>query len=382
MAATYPPRRGNQIRTWGLLSNLSSRWRVDSYSLTIQRTDLPLPRRVHPVTSNWNDHRTLSPLLTAWMAGLGRLGYPQAYTDQLLGLTPRRRLTSALAEADVVMVAPPYHLAWVRRHTPVTVPVVLDEHSIEAHMYRKQDNWLGRRIAAEVDHCERRALGLADMVLVTCEPDAEYAVAAGARRVEIVPNAADLNRFRPVSSAERTRIRNELGLPPDRRLGIFIGSGHPPNVAAVVRLEEQAWRYAESGLLVLVVGRSGLGRPRVEGVLHVGEVTDVVPYLQAADLALCPLESGSGTSIKMAEYLAAGLPLVSTEVGVRGLQLKPGVEVVVCALDEMPEQAATLLASSARMAAMCAAARQVAEERFGWDSAARRLSDALESLAC
>jgi len=147
MAATYPPRRGNQIRTWGLLSNLSERWRVDSYSLTIQRTDLPVPRSLHPVTSNWSDHRTLSPLLTMWMTGLGRLGHPQVYTDQLLALAPRPRLKRALREADVVMVAPPYHLAWVRRHTPKGVPVVLDEHSIEAHMYCKQNNWLDRRVA-------------------------------------------------------------------------------------------------------------------------------------------------------------------------------------------------------------------------------------------
>src|SRR5439155_438951 len=81
--------------------------------------------------------------------------------------------------------------------------------------------------------------------------------------------------------------------------------------------------YARAGVRVVVVGRCGLGRTPVDNVLIVGEVPDVADYLRASDLALCPLVSGSGTSLKTIEYLAAGLPLVSTEVGVRYLGLRP-----------------------------------------------------------
>jgi glycosyltransferase involved in cell wall biosynthesis len=35
-----------------------------------------------------------------------------------------------------------------------------------------------------------------------------------------------------------------------------------------------------------------------------------VPYFQAADVALCPIEHGGGTKIKVWDALAAGLPTV------------------------------------------------------------------------
>ncbi|MBU0648046.1 glycosyltransferase, partial [Patescibacteria group bacterium] len=49
-------------------------------------------------------------------------------------------------------------------------------------------------------------------------------------------------------------------------------------------------------------------------------------YRQAA-LAINPMFSGSGTNVKVIEYAGVGLPVVSTEFGMRGLDpLKPCVE--------------------------------------------------------
>jgi len=43
--------------------------------------------------------------------------------------------------------------------------------------------------------------------------------------------------------------------------------------------------------------------------------------LSCAQVALNPVQSGSGSNLKMAEYAAAGLPIVSTPFGCRGLEL-------------------------------------------------------------
>ena len=380
MSAIYPPRRGNQVRSAELLNNLGDGWHVDSYSLTFQRTDLPLPRRDHVVSPSWTDHRIRNPLLIPWVRGLGRAGYPPVFAGRFAALWPHGKLTAAIGRADVVMVHPPHHWEWVRSLTPATVPMVLDEQGIEADMYPARGTRWTRHVAMEVRRAEAVALRSADMVIVTADDDAEKARRAGARDVLLVPNGVDLDQVLVVSPSDRRELRRRLGLPPARAIGVFVGSGHPPNVAAVEALESRAAAFAAAGLLLVVVGRSGIGRRPVPNVVHTGEVDAVAPYLGAADIVLCPLSSGSGTSIKAIESLASGAPLVSTAIGVRGLGLRPGVEVEICDLDEMPGAVTALLADPGRMSEMAQAARKVAETRFSWRAAGARAADALDRL--
>jgi glycosyltransferase involved in cell wall biosynthesis len=55
-------------------------------------------------------------------------------------------------------------------------------------------------------------------------------------------------------------------------------------------------------------------------VLALGRVERLPPLLAAADVAVNPVESGSGSNVKLAEYLAAGVPVVTTPVGLRGYE--------------------------------------------------------------
>jgi glycosyltransferase involved in cell wall biosynthesis len=114
-------------------------------------------------------------------------------------------------------------------------------------------------------------------------------------------------------------------------------------------------------------------------VIHAGEVRDVLPYLHAADLALCPLRTGSGTSLKTIEYLAAGLPLVTTAFGVRGLDVVPGVEAEVCDLQDMPARSGALAADPARRALLARGAR-LAAERFSWQEIGAEATRALDEV--
>ena len=363
-----------------MLANLGDKWNVESYSLHIQRTDLPWPRRSHRVTQGWTDFRCRDPLMLAWAGILGRAGHPPAFASRLLPFWPHQALTRALSRADIVMVHPPYPWEWVRRHTPFEVPMVLHEHSIEADMYQPRGSWWSRRISAEVARCENLALREADLVLVTSDDDDAKVREAGALRTAVVANGVDLERFRPVPLVERRRLRAALSLPAHKRLAVFVGSGHPPNIEAVSLLEKSAPEFARVGVGLVVVGRCGLGRPPVDNVLHVGEVTDVASYLQAADVAVCPLVSGSGTSIKTIEFLASGTPLVSTAAGVRGLGVQAGVHAEVCDLELIPARVGELLDAPDRQARLGGAGRRLAQEQHSWSAAGAAAAAALEKL--
>jgi glycosyltransferase involved in cell wall biosynthesis len=55
-----------------------------------------------------------------------------------------------------------------------------------------------------------------------------------------------------------------------------------------------------------------------------GTVPSVTPYLEDAAVYGNALFEGAGSSLKVPEALAAGIPLVSTSVGVRGFDLREG----------------------------------------------------------
>jgi glycosyltransferase involved in cell wall biosynthesis len=73
---------------------------------------------------------------------------------------------------------------------------------------------------------------------------------------------------------------------------------------------------------VLVLG-STLPTPCREGALiGTGRVPEVAPYFAAADAGLNAITRGSGANVKLFEYLAAKLPIISTAFGVRGTALE------------------------------------------------------------
>jgi glycosyltransferase involved in cell wall biosynthesis len=50
----------------------------------------------------------------------------------------------------------------------------------------------------------------------------------------------------------------------------------------------------------------------------------VTPFLQASDIAICPIEFGGGTKVKLLESMSAGLPTVVFEETIQGLDVVSG----------------------------------------------------------
>jgi glycosyltransferase involved in cell wall biosynthesis len=101
--------------------------------------------------------------------------------------------------------------------------------------------------------------------------------------------------------------------------------------------------------------------------------------LRAADIALNPVDIGSGTNLKLVQYMAAGLAIISTETGIRGIER--GSE--VCAVADRPRFAERLeqlqkdLPLRAEMGRM---ARREAEKHFDWANELDRAAQRINSL--
>lgn len=158
-----------------------------------------------------------------------------------------------------------------------------------------------------------------------------------ANRLELLPNGIDLTRFAPVTAAERSRIRQKLGL--NDKGPIFV------SVAALTAIKDlptllDAAKGAQPHLpdaQVLIVGDGPL-REELEQhaqalnlghmVRFVGRESDVWPYLAAADFGVLTSKS-EGSSNSVLEYMAMGLPSVVSDIAANrellsGLFFAPG----------------------------------------------------------
>jgi glycosyltransferase involved in cell wall biosynthesis len=174
---------------------------------------------------------------------------------------------------------------------------------------------------------ENKAVKEADRVLTCSENDkaylSQYLSPSGS--IYLVPNGADASRFYPFKN-RRAQIRQELNFSNDRRVILFAGSHFSPNQEAFDYLtqfsEKQATLLEKLRIHFLVVGT--VSSPvKMKHLTALGKVDEVEPYFIAADAAINPVTQGSGTNIKMYEYLAAGLPILSTPFGCRGIDLPP-----------------------------------------------------------
>lgn len=143
-------------------------------------------------------------------------------------------------------------------------------------------------------------------------------------RTYVVPSGLDFRLFRPIP---RDEARRHLGLPPHKRLVLFVGNPELPRK-----------RYALARDAVAVLNRT----LPAELVVAWGTPHADIPFLMSAcdALVFTSLQEGSPNVVK--EALACNLPVVSVQVGDVPLRLKDVEGCELCA-DDRPETVAAAL---------------------------------------
>jgi glycosyltransferase involved in cell wall biosynthesis len=356
----YPPHSGGRLREHELLARLTQRYDVHVAAVTKTLAE----DREALATIPW-EHDGVSLFPAAQLTDVAGVA-PQVARHRSDAATAGIRRLLATDGFDAVHVEGFYLWQHLPRGRP---PTVLVEQNIEWQLFAQR----GMRIAAHATRqAELDAWRQADVLGALTDDDCDAMATGCGRAVHLVPDGADhlvTSRLAPTA-------------PRGARLLMVGNFGYEPNVDAALWLAGEILPRIRASLpdaRLELVGASPPPEVRAlagPGVEVTGRVADVAPFLEAADVVVCPLRVGGGVKVKMLEALTAGKAIVATEVACQGLGAARRAVGCAGSTEEFAARTVELLRNPRARARAERAARGVALPR--WNDAAEALAECWE----
>jgi polysaccharide biosynthesis protein PslH len=200
-------------------------------------------------------------------------------------------------------------------------------HNVESDIYRlaakRATNPLRRVFAAnerrKLARAERRLLSRFDRVFVLAADDAALLAELGVDRTTVIPMPAPADSPREPAPPPGRRI---LSLGSMSWYGVADGllwfhDQVLPGVRAAV--PDVEWELVGPNAPASI--RRLAGEP---GIVVTGYAPEIAPCLDRSRVGIVPLRIAGGVRLKLLDFMARGLPAVSTSVGARGLDIPEG----------------------------------------------------------
>ncbi len=272
--------------------------------------------------------------------------------------------------------------------------VILDMHDVyyplisEILSTIKFNHWIRLILLNFIRRVEEFTLNHCDAVIVVSENDRiliESLYRIPKNKIHIIPNGTDTFRFKPDNSIRKV-IRKNLHLGDNIPIILFVGNlSYVPNKLAVESLLNDVFpkvlqKFGDARLLIVGKGSALFRNLETNNVIFTDYVEDEVPYINSSDICVAPLTLGGGTRIKILNYMACAKPVVSTEKGAQGLQVKHGHDIFITSTDDFADAICYALENYNQAQEVGNRARVTVAENYSWSKIALDLTRVYDSL--
>lgn len=371
----YPPRGGGQHRLYNIYTLLAKEFDVTICSIVeINKQyqnlvfldnglkQICIPQSVEHAKYQWEVEKKIGVNLYD-VAMIEFVDCSKEYVEKVKELA---------ADSEIIIFSHPY--LWpLNKFTNGNKTIIYEAHNLEYLL--KKDYIKNSEYINKIYNIEKEASLRSDIILCTSKEDKENLIeiyGSKPEKILIAPNGVDTLRIHYIKNEDKKKQQELTGLS-DLITIIFIGSWHPPNLEALKFITDELCRkHVEYRFLVVGSVKdyylNEYGK-LPNNVLAFGTVDEDEKYeiYKLADIAINPMFSGSGTNLKMLDYMSAGIPVISTAIGARGLDIENEAHSLICPAEEFQSKITRLLENEELQQKLRINARKLVEEKYSWE---------------
>jgi glycosyltransferase involved in cell wall biosynthesis len=248
---------------------------------------------------------------------------------------------------------------------------VLNEHNVDWMLaklpYIDLKQRIYKRIFSERDKkIEIDALTRASLILTCSENDKKIIlkeVPNISSNIFMLPNCVNFEKY-----ASYLNSTNNIDSSREYFTITFVGTlSYPPNFDAIKIIISKIAPQFGSDTQFLIVGKNPPDLRKPDNVHFLGYIEDIKQIIQQSDICIAPLRFGSGTRLKILEYMAMKKAVISTSIGAEGLDARNGEQIILeDNLDLFGEKIKSLLQNEREMRILGENAQKIVKEKYDW----------------
>ncbi len=279
-----------------------------------------------------------------------------------------------------------YYAKKIRERFP-HIKIAIREHNVESiileRFYQAQTNWLFRKIFKEqyirLKNYEKMMLQLFDAILAITPEDAKRIHALNeklATRTHVIPAGVELKKIQLNERKQTYGILHMAAmdwLPNQEGLRWFIKEVLPHVISELPMVQ------------LFVVGKNtpdSFYKYSGKNIKVLGFVEEIDPILQQSNIAVVPLFTGGGMRIKILNYLADGIPVVSTTIGAEGISVRDKEHILLAdSAEEFAKCVINLIKNDGLQKQLIVNGRNLVEKQYSWESIIKKTMDIFKGLS-
>lgn len=374
----YPPFRGDKLKIYNLVKQLSKSHEIDLITFVEQQSDYQYLDELKPFFKN-----IVLQDLPKWKSVLNVLfGFFNAKPLQVNYFKSSRfsKKVKQLIEENKYEAIHVQHLRMAQYAININHPNVILDLPDAFSLYWERRKTVKRNFFVKIlDNIEsKKVMNYEALVLskfkksLVCSiEDADFLVKKhGAKNIDILPNGVDTSIFKP--SNHDYSHHNKL---------LFTGNmDYAPNIDAVIYFVSEVLPIIQEKCIVkfIIAGQRPIDKVKMldngKTIFVTGFIQDLTSVYNDASVVVAPLRFGAGTQNKVLEAMAMGIPVVCSNIGFQGLGIENGEGAFMKTnATEFAQQVIELLNSEDLRRKTGEAGIQVIQSKFSWENIANQL---------